>query len=100
MEHTCAANGDNHRVFHVQDFAIQLYMDGKWHLSGGWVISFCPYCGEKLESPDVKIEVSQKMLEEIASDLREIRRHLWGSPGEASSEILNIIVRIREILDD
>ena len=92
MEHTCAANGDDHRI--------QIAQDGKWYLNRHWVISFCPYCGEKLESPDVKIEVSQKMLEEIASDLREIRRHLWGFPGEASSEILNIIVRIREILDD
>jgi len=36
----------------------------------------CHYCGEKLERPDVKIEVSRLKLEEIAMELWRARKLL------------------------
>ena len=67
MEHKCAENGNDHRL--------ETASDGKWYLNRHWAISFCPYCGEKPEPPDVKIEVSRETLREWVSYARAIREH-------------------------
>jgi hypothetical protein len=55
----------------------------------GFWITYCPYCGEKLEAPDVKVEVSKATLEEWRSCLWDV--HNWAQ---------RLTAEIKAVLDE
>ena len=70
---------------------------------GGWVlwalgysvkINICPWCGLKLEPPDVKIEISEQALWDINKKLKSAQQLLWGHPRESSDLIYSVIEEI------
>jgi len=86
MKHKCAENGNDHQL--------ETASDGKWYLNRHWAISFCPYCGEKLEPPDEKIEINEQILWGANKRLQKARQLLWGHPREASDLIYGVIEEI------
>ena len=81
--------------------SIALWADGKWYLRTDWQtrvpITHCPYCGEKLEVPDEKIEVSRKVLEDWAAKLEISAEKRSSAPRYT---MFQVVGHIRTILDD
>ncbi|GAH83547.1 unnamed protein product [marine sediment metagenome] len=52
-----------------------------WRMRDGTLsyrVNHCPYCGQKLEPPDVKIEVNREVLVEMVNALWAAQQHITG----------------------
>ena len=68
-------------------------------LAGKMIIYHCPYCGLKLEVPDAKIEVRQKVLVDWVDGLEEaLEEATFGYGSVGKLRIQQAIVGIREVL--
>jgi len=93
IEHKCEENLANLPICCAED---------TWTMRGSgfsWGIAFCPYCGVKLEPPDVKIEVRRETMRGIVHVLWEAHSLLQkGFPANAKGMIANEAEYIESLL--
>lgn len=94
--HRCKANDSG--------FAMK-FINGQWALydvfaNTHWSFGFhrCPYCGVKLESPDVKIAASRSMLENCVDQLWTVHEDIEGHKTDAPERVFSIARQLNKVL--